>query len=95
MPVRVPPVTLQGRPAERKISHDDNGSHGVCGLGAPHIKALPDAAQPSLQTLTISCLRVAPGKFLTPGLTSLQVRNQAGTQQQPRVDVQCGEGCVG
>lgn len=68
-------LDLQGHPAEVEIG--GNGSHGVCGLGAPHIKALPDAAQPHLEALAVTCLRVAPGKFLTASLARLQVRRWA------------------
>lgn len=63
-------LQLYGRPEEWVIGENDE--HGTCGLGNPHIKALPEPAQPVLESLGVSCLRVAPDSLLTPSMGLLQ-----------------------
>lgn len=59
-----------GRPEEWVIG--DNDQHGTCGLGKTHIKTLPEPAQPVLESLGVSCLRVAPDSLLTASMGRLQ-----------------------
>jgi hypothetical protein len=52
--------------------HLRGGRHGICSLSSPHIQVLPEPAQAVLESLGISCLRVAPDSLLTASMGRLQ-----------------------